>query len=101
MIPRLQRFFGGDPAWWLYEAPGALVRAFMAMLPRLDAEEALGRASVQALGSGSMKKRDAMKLERQLRRAANGGASVRAARPSTAQLAMMGIGVRKAGEGDV
>src|SRR3546814_15213266 len=41
VIPRLTRFFGGSPRVWLYDTPAAVVRAYMRMLPRLEAEEQL------------------------------------------------------------
>lgn len=91
-IPRLQRFYGGHPGWWLAEAPIALVRAFIRMLPRLDAEEQIAASSVHALGSGAMEKKDRERMLAALRKAA-GGKRARAKKASVAELAVMGIGV--------
>ena len=64
------------------------------MLPRLDAEEALSAINNIALGTGSVKSEDAKRAMRDLEKRAGGGARhVRRAGP--ADLAAMGIGVRR------
>src|SRR3546814_11052472 len=55
VIPRLTRFFGGSPRVWLYDTPAAVVRAYMRMLPRLEAERSeerrVGKACVSTCRS--------------------------------------------------
>ncbi|MFW1410855.1 hypothetical protein ACEWAY_23260, partial [Vibrio parahaemolyticus] len=53
LVPRLQRFYGGRPDWWLAEAPAALVRAFIVMLPRIEAMEQLSAIEAASMAMGS------------------------------------------------
>ena len=91
-MPRLQRFYGGDPRFWLDEAPVAIVRAYAAMLPRLEAEEALRGWGLAMLGAGRVSAAAARRKERELMRAAHGRAA-RPARATPQAMAMMGIAV--------
>ena len=71
--------------------PIALVRSYLAMLPRLAAEETLDASTAVALGSGALKA--ARQVSDKLLRTARAGAKPRGAKPSPAMLAQMGIGV--------
>ena len=63
----------------------------MAMLPRLEAEEAMRSANVAALGAGTMQRDDAARMTARLERAAGGNG--RAPRADPRALAIMGIAV--------
>ena len=71
--------------------PIALVRSYLAMLPRLVAEETLDAAKAVALGSGTLE--DARGIQAGLLRVARAGAKPRGVKPSPAMLAQMGIAV--------
>lgn len=75
-----------------------LVRAYLAMLPRLTAEESLQAAERTAMGSGALKKSAYQSVHRRWVRAAAHGMT-RPVRPrgavDPAALAAMGIGVRR------
>lgn len=77
------------------ERPIAIVRACLAMLPRLEAEESLLASTRARVGSGMLAAEDAQKVTRAWARVASAGApgNVRGARPSPDQLAAMGIDV--------
>lgn len=62
MIPRLQRFYGGELMAWLTRVPIGLMRACLTMLPRLQAEEALTARTAVALGTGSYERSDAREI---------------------------------------
>ena len=70
------------------------------MLPRLDAEEQMARATAAALGAGTMKREDAGRVLSRLERQAAGATSPRAD-PSTAAgravLSAIGIKVEEPG----
>ena len=53
LIPRLQRFYGGDPGQWL-RLPLALIHWYADALAPLQAEECLRQMTIVAMGSGSM-----------------------------------------------
>lgn len=67
--------------------------AHVQMMPRVEAQEALGAISQIAAGNGLMDKSDAKQYLDQLRRAANGGRMPRAEKATAASLAMIGIKV--------
>jgi hypothetical protein len=69
-----------------------LIRALVAMVPRLQAEEAMTGITAVALGTGSLDKSEASSLFKSLSSAATGGKRPRAKPASPHQLAMMGIG---------
>lgn len=77
---------------WLREVPGALVRAYVAMLPRLEAQEQLAAISAAALGSGHVKTNDARRAIAKLERQAQGGRR-KAVKATPQVLAGMGIAV--------
>lgn len=58
MIARLQRFYGGPPADWLYNVPMGLLFVYQKALPAVHANEQINNATAVALGSGSMKRDD-------------------------------------------
>ena len=68
-----------------------MVRSYLAMIPRLAAEETLDASTSVALGSGTLK--DAARVQDGLLRVA--GAGRRRPAPSPGALAAMGIGVMK------
>ena len=74
--------------------PVAMVRSYLAMIPRLAAEETLDASTSVALGSGTLK--DAQRVQDDLLRAARAGRKVARVKPSPAALAMMGIKVERA-----
>jgi hypothetical protein len=76
-----------------FDMPLAVIRAFVAMLPRLEAEEALKTAQRVSVGTGATKNGRA--VIRGWERAARGGRS-RAVKPTPDQLADLGIGVHVA-----
>lgn len=63
-MPELQRFYGGDPMAWLATMPIAVVRAYQAMLPRLEAQESLTAAQRTSVGTGRYKPEEAQRLIR-------------------------------------
>ena len=71
--------------------PIAMVRSYLAMLPRLAAEETLDASTAVALGSGTLK--DSRQVSDKLLRTARAGAKRRGSKPSPAMLAQMGIAV--------
>lgn len=72
----------------------AAVRGYARMIPRLQAEEALAAMDVAAMGnSASFAIKDVQRAQRDLQRIARGGEVPRAARPTPAALAAMGIEV--------
>lgn len=81
---------------WLTETPRRIVRACLAMLPRLQAEESLLAVRRTGLGVGAFARHDARKLTEAWVAAAHATPSGR--RPtqhaSPDILATMGIGVR-------
>ncbi|MDR6708173.1 hypothetical protein J2X73_002544 [Novosphingobium sp. 1748] len=64
------------------------------MLPRLQAQEKLAAIDVALLASGGFGQRDAQAMLGGLRRQANGVEHMPKVRASSAQLGMIGIGVR-------
>lgn len=73
--------------------PVAMVRAYLTMLPRLQAEEAVAAAEAAALGAGLLKPADRRRILARLERQAAGGASSPAAPADPAILAAIGIAV--------
>ncbi len=73
--------------------PVVMVRSYLAMIPRLAAEETLDASTSVALGSGTLK--DARSVQDGLLRVAGAGRRRRAPAPSPGALAAMGIGVMK------
>lgn len=55
MIPRLVRFYGGNPMRWLAELPMVVVKACHRMIAPLSAEESLVTFQRVAVGTGSFK----------------------------------------------
>jgi len=74
MIARLQLFYGGSPQDWV-KIPLCLVRAYIKMIPRLRAEQALNNISEVMLGSGTMEHRAAQGALRDLQMEAQGESS--------------------------
>lgn len=66
VIPRLQRFYGGSPTDWL-DCPYYLLSAYLAMLPRLQAEESLRHITLGSIASGTSKKEHVKDVVRELR----------------------------------
>jgi len=73
--------------------PIALVRAFVAMLPRLQAEEQLAAIEAATIGNCVGEPQDRQRRVRELEREALGGRRRRPAKASNADLAAMGIGM--------
>ena len=71
-IPRLQHVFGGDPGWWLNAAPGYLLRAYLTMLPRLEAQRVLTDINAMGAAFGGMGRFERQRYLARLQRAANG-----------------------------
>jgi hypothetical protein len=70
MLIRLQRFYGGNPREWL-RLPVFLLKAYIAAMGRLMAEEALEQVARTLVGTGNMDKDDANKNIRAWQRAAD------------------------------
>lgn len=77
---------------WLSEIPAAVIRSCLVMLPRLEAEEAIGRVNQAALGSGALDASESSRLRTALA-AAVGSPVTR--RPDPSVLAGMGFAVRR------
>ena len=94
MIPRLQRFYGGNPERW-HEIPVWLLVAYNAMLPRLQAEETLAQLGLMQAGGGRhTAEKDLKAYVRNLERQARGGWEPRARRlKSLSSLRSLGIQV--------
>jgi hypothetical protein len=88
LLPRLQRFYGGTIGEWL-SVPVAFVRAYAGAMPKIQAEEALLKTSIVALGSGRMKKSDADQTLRAWRRTA-GTAKTRSAKSKDEMASVLG-----------
>lgn len=63
------------------------------MMPRLEAEQALGRISQIAAGNGLMQESDQRRYLNDLRRAMNGGRQPKAEKATAASLALIGVKV--------
>ena len=97
-MSELQAFYGGTPKAWLSDTPIAVLRAFYAMMPRLQARKRLEAIEDLMLASGGYSQRTAQRLFDALERKANETVD-RAARPASrspdpAALAAMGVSVR-------
>ena len=88
MIPRLQRFYGGDPAAWL-DCPFALLRAYADQLPKLAAQDQLSQIASVSVGTNNAKKAQSRRIQRNLQKEARRGQ--RAKPVSRATLAAYGI----------
>lgn len=75
----------------------AVVRACMAMLPRLQAEETLLAVTAGVLGAGRLPRDEHRRLFERLERiaAADGAGTTRAVTPTGQNLRSIGIGVRR------
>ena len=78
--------------FWLTRFPLGIVKAFLAMAPRLRAEESQIEATRAAMGSGFIPADTKRAIERTWAEEAAGHRD--AARPTAAGLAGIGIGVR-------
>ena len=98
MLPKLSRFYGGTPTEWLH-CPLPLLRAYSAMLPRLQAEETLRQVFVARASQPQSKQgqRAASRALRKLERQASG--RVKAPPPSRQALVAAGIGVEGGQDG--
>lgn len=68
------------------------MRAYAAMLPRLQAEERLAAIDTLVIGGGRMEQRTAGRAIRRLQAVAEGGRRARAVKATPEMLAAMGIG---------
>jgi hypothetical protein len=93
VIPRLQRFYGGTALGWMTELPLGVLRACLAQLPRLRAEEDIALSNAVALGTGSLQKDSADALSRSWRAAIGRDRRVKVP-PTSPVLSGMGIGTR-------
>lgn len=99
-IPRLQRFYGGRPQDWLEAVPAALVRAFVKMMPRIEAKERLSAMGTAALchnvafDSEIDRQREVDELERKVA----GAPPPAPVKANPDDLAGMGIGVKIDGD---
>lgn len=93
VVARLQRFYGGEIASWWTEVPLGLIRRYLAMLPRLEAEESLRAADCVAVGAGVLMPEDRRRLMAAWRAAAGWRAS-RSTPASPGVLQQAGIGTR-------
>lgn len=60
MIPRLQRFYGGNIDW--LNISFKMLNAYMIMLPIIQAEESLLSININAVAGGNLKKEDNTKI---------------------------------------
>jgi hypothetical protein len=91
-VPRLQRFYGGSVASWWAEVPVGLMRRYLAMMPRLEAEESFRSANRIAVGTGALSKDASRGVTGAWRAAAGLSVARRQAAPSLLRHA--GIGRR-------
>lgn len=92
------RFFPGSTAMgWLAETPSCLVQACITMLPRLEAEEAIGRVNTGALASGHFDEASAKAYVQSLHGAVTPAAETfpRTTPDPAATLTSMGFAVRR------
>jgi len=88
------RFYGQSWREWMTETPLVAIRACVAMLPRLEATEALRGAEVAAIGGGTLAADVRTKtLNRWAREASTSTSSRPAPRPTVGRLAHLGIGM--------
>jgi hypothetical protein len=73
VIPALQRFYGGSPLDWL-EVPLPLVGAYALAMRGLQAQESMLMCEVVAMGSGTLEKSDARRIQDGWREAIGGAA---------------------------
>ena len=92
-MPRLVRFYGGDPMTWLEGTPSAVITACLEMLPKLEAEEQIDGVNVTVLGSGNAEADSARVLKQKMEIAAAGRAGRKKADPGV--LAAQGFAVRR------
>ena len=86
------RFYGGDPMTWLAKTPLAVVRAHVAMLERLTAEEALLGTNVAAVGR-ALDLEEGEWVRRQMAQWTRAAGVARPAKAATpADLSAIGIG---------
>jgi hypothetical protein len=76
---------------WLRRVPMVLVESYLAMLPRLEAEEAIDAASRVGVGSGTMSADTSRRLRRTWERLAEGNTPRPRLTPSVEQLSVMGF----------
>lgn len=82
--------------------PIALLKAYAAMLPRLDAEEQLSRVHAGALAFGGGEKRERESAIGALERQAKGPrGKAKPVKANPADLAAMGIAVKSSGGGEL
>jgi len=81
---------------WLTETPIGVVRAHLAMLDRLDSEEALTASAAAMVGRNSLLKRDAVRrIVRDWEKRSRPAHERRARKATPADLAALGIVVQK------
>lgn len=100
MIPRLHSFYGpADPAFGAWQrVPGYLLKCYVAMLPRLRAEEEL--AAIQrghAFTDRPLEGRDRTSYVTQLQRTASGSRRPKMSKADIGVLTSMGVPVRMVG----
>lgn len=72
IIPRLQRFYGGNSNEWL-TLPVSVIELYAKMLPRLRGEENTIAWQIAAIGAGMMEKDDSSALIKAWRNDATAG----------------------------
>ncbi len=69
IIPRLQRFYGGNITDWL-NIPFKLLNAYATMLPIIEAGESLSNITTHAVASGSIKTDESKRIMDRLQKQA-------------------------------
>ena len=67
ILPRLQRFYGGNITDWL-NIPFKLLNAYATMLPIIEAEESLSTITIHAVASGSIKADESKRIMNKLQK---------------------------------
>lgn len=93
ILPQLTRFYGISPQVWWTEIPIGTIRAYLAMLPRLDAQESQLAVTRAALGTGSIKPEDARPIMRAWDELANQGQRQKPVKATLDMLPALGIDV--------
>jgi hypothetical protein len=94
MIPRLHATYGpADSKWGAWEdVPARWLRAYLIMLPRVEAERSQAHIREIAAGSGTMNEQDQKTLHKALERDASGGVA-RREKPTVESMRQLGIAV--------
>ena len=93
IIPRLQRFYGGNPGEWL-SLPVGTIELFAKMLPRLRAEENIEAWQIASTAAGTLERNDRMFLIRTWREQATPRSRRQRVSAEQGKIMLASIGIR-------